>query len=258
MNRITPLHLAIALLLAAAPAFAQGVTEPAPTTQDSLHATTPAPETLPPTATPAPAAPVAPAPPPPVPVRATPQPTRPHVVIPRADGNIRAERDQMKIMADAADGDLLAAKRAGAEARGVVEITKRDIDAIAARIKAAKQAKDDATRQPLEADRKRQEGVRDFFEKLVDAQDAAADEAQARGEFARAAVRTDELELQLVGRSGVSAYDADPALFKLEQQYLEAQKARGAAEEKAANRAQTLSDRRLRLYRAWSDYLTGK
>lgn len=257
MNRITPLHLAIALTLAAAPAFAQGVTEPAPTQQDSLHATTPAPETLPPTATPAPAAPVAPAPPP-VPVRATPQPTRPHVVIPRADGTIRAERDQMKIAADAADADLLAAKRSGAEARGVVEITKRDIDAIAARIKAAKQAKDDATRQPLEADRKRQEGVRDFFEKLVDAQDAAADEAQARGEFARAAIRTGDLELQLVGRSGVSAYDADPALFKLEQQYLEALKARGVAEEKAASRAQTLADRRLRLYRAWSDYLTGK
>ena len=81
---------------------------------------------------------------------------------------------------------------------------------------------------------------------------------QARGEFARASVHACDLELQSIGRAGMAAYDADPAVFLLEQQFLDATKARGSAEEKLASRVQTLTDRRLRLYRAWADYLGGK
>jgi hypothetical protein len=144
------------------------------------------------------------------------------------------------------------------EARGTIDARKKDIEAQGARIKAAKQSRDDVARTAAEGERKRQESVRAYFEHLLDVHEAAIDEAQARGEWARAAIRACDLELQLVGRSGVTANDGDPVLFKLEQQYLDALKARGAAEERYANRAQTLADRRQRLYRAWADWLGGR
>ena len=188
----------------------------------------------------------------------SPTPARPHLVNPRTEGAIRQERDQMSILASAADSDLLEAKKRQVEAKGTVEIKKREIDTISARVKAAKQAKDETTRATFDSERKRQESMRDYFSHALDVCDAAVDEAQARGEFGSAAVRTLDLELQLVGRGGVASFDADPSVFKLEQEYLDAVKLRGSAQEKLANKAQTLADRRLRLYRAWADYLGGK
>jgi len=184
-------------------------------------------------------------------------PARPHVLAPRTEPVLRSDRDQMLVLAQAADADLAAARRARADVRNAIEIKKKDIDALGARLKAAKQAKNDASRATLESERKRQESVRDYFEHLQDVHDAAIDEAQARGDFARAVVRTIGWELQLSGRTGVAANDGDPALYKLEQQYLDALKARGAAEERFASRLQTLGDRKLRLYRAWADWLGG-
>ena len=246
-----------ALLVAASAAHAQGagtgVAAPA-SSADSLHTPAPAPtDAVAPAALP----PATTATTPPA-LAATPMPDRPHVLAIRTQPLIGIERDQMNVLAAAADGDLAAARRARIEAHGLIDIKKKDIDALAARVKAAKQAKDDAARTAADGERKRQESVRSYFEHLQDADDAAIDEAQARGEWARAAIRVCDYELQLVGRSGIASNDGDPLLFKLEQQYLEAVKARGAAEERFANRAQTLADRKLRLYRAWSDWLGGR
>jgi hypothetical protein len=188
----------------------------------------------------------------------SPTPARPHLVMPRTEVVIHAERDQLSILASAADADLLAAKKQRVEDQGTIEIKKREIDTINARVKAAKQAKDDATRNSFEAERKRQESMRDFFTHAQDVSDAAIEEAAARGAYARAGVGADDLELQLVGRAGVASLDADPSIFKLEQLYIETAKQRDAAQEKLASKAQALADRRLRLYRAWADYLGGK
>jgi hypothetical protein len=206
-----------------------------------------------------------PAAPPPAPVTPgsvlgtnSPTPSRPHLVAARAEGTVRGERDQMAQMVSAADSDLLDAKKKQVEARGLVEIKKREIDTINARVKAARQAKDDATRTAFEAERKRQDSMREFFNKALDVADAAIDEAQARGDWARAAVRADDFEVQLSGRAGVASLDADPGLFKLEQQYIDAVQKRGAAQEKLANKVQALAGKQLNLYRGWADYLSGK
>jgi hypothetical protein len=250
--RLVPAAVAAILLFAASSAFAQAApdsaaAQPAPAADSSVA--------LPPTPVPPPVTPLSPTA---ILGPNSPAPSRPHMVSPRGELAIRQERDQMAILSNAADNDLLEAKKREVEAKGTVEIKKREIDTIAARAKAAKQAKDEPTRAAYDAERKRQESMRDYFSHAQDVTEAAIDEAQARGEYARASVRALDLETQLVGRGGVATYDADPGVFKLEQQYLEALKQRGAAQEKYANRLQTLADRKLRLYRGWADYLGGK
>ncbi len=242
--------LALALALAAAPAMAQSPADStAARASDSLG-------TLPPQAvTPPPPAPANPAS---VLGPNSAVPTRPHLVFPRSQAVIGAERDQLLLVANSSDSDQLEAKKRVAGMKDTVEVKKHEIDTLNARAKAAKQAKDDATRTAFETERKRQESMRNFFVREQDVAEAAVDEAEARGEWAKAAGRVCDLELRLVGRAGVAAYDTDPSLFVLEQQYFEAAKARGAAQEKLASRTQTLVDRKLRLYRAWADYLSGK
>lgn len=188
----------------------------------------------------------------------SPRPTRPHQMTPRAEGAIRQELDQHALVISAADADLAAAKKRRAEAKATVEIKKREIDVLEARIKAAKTAKDEPTRQSFEGEKKRQEAMREFFQKTEDVEEAAMDEAKARGDWARAAVRAAQLEMALVGRAGVALNDSDGGLFKQEQQWFEARKVAGAAQEKLANKVQSWMDRKQKLYRAWADFLAGK
>lgn len=257
-SRLMSTILAAAMLLAAASAFAQAT--PDSTAASGAPAATPAepPAALPATPAAAPAAPAVPLSPSSILGPNSPTPSRPHLTSPRAESVIRFERDQMALIYNTADNELLEAKKQQIGAKGTVEIKKREIDTMNARVKAAKQAKDEPTRASFDAERKRQESMRDYFSHAVDAWDAAVDEAQARSDYGHAALRALDLELQLVGKGGVATFDSDPGVFKLEQDYFEACRQRGAAEEKLANRAQTLADRRLKLYKAWADYLGGK
>lgn len=251
------LRLTLALLITAAAAHAQpagtGAVAPA-SMADSLHNAVTAPtDSLVPAAIPSTASPLAPAS-----TVTSPVPSRPHVLAIRTEPVIRGERDRLRELAESADADLVAAKRSLAEARGAIEIKKKDIAALDARIKAAKQARDEPARAAAEGERKRQEAVRGYFEHLQESRDAAIDESQARGDYARAALGACDWELKLAGRSGLAANDGDPALFKLEQQYLDAVKGSARAGERFAARAQTDAERKLRLYRAWADWLGGR
>lgn len=240
--------LALAASLFAASAFAQVDTTAAGIPDSSVA--------LPPTPPPPPAA--TPLSPTAVLGPNSPTPARPHESRPRTEAVIRAEYDQMNAAAALADADLLEAKKKLVEAKSTVEIKKKEIETLNARVKAAKQTKDETTRAAFESERKRQESMRDYFEHAQNVAEAAIDEAAARGAWARAAMRADQAELQLVGRSGIATYDADPSVFKLEQQWFEAAKLRGQTQEKLANKLQTLMDKKLRVYRAWADFLGGK
>ena len=248
---VVALLLLSSVLMVSTCAFAQTGDSLTTTTADSSYALPPTPPApAPMTATPtSPASVLGPN---------SPTPSRPHQAAPRTDAAIRADHEQMAALATAADMDQLESKKRQVEAKSTVEIKKREIDTINARVKAAKQVKDEPTRAAFDAERKRQESMRDFFQHAENVTEAAIDEAQARGEYARAAMRADELELQLIGRAGLANYDSDPSLFKLEQQFFAAVKLRGSAQEKFANKLQTLMDRKLRLYKAWADYLGGK
>ena len=247
-----PLALAAAALLAA-PAFAQEET-PTPAadstaTPAAVDSSVALPSTPPPAPAPAAASALA---------ANSPRPTRPHLMASRADAVSRGELDQFAMMASAAEGDLAAAKKRRGDAKATVEIKKKEIDVLEARSKAAKQAQDEAGRAAFEAEKKRQEAMREYFQKAEDVEEAAMDEAKARGEYARASTRALQLEVQLAGRAGNAVYDSDGGLFKQEQQYFEARKQAGAAQERLANKLQSLMDRKQKLYRAWADFLAGK
>ncbi|MFN8589376.1 MAG: hypothetical protein U0704_16410 [Candidatus Eisenbacteria bacterium] len=247
-----PLALCVAAVLAA-PAFAQEETPvavpdttAAPAAVDSSAAL---PATPPPAAAPAAASALA---------ANSPRPTRPHQMTPRPESVIRGELDQFAMLASAAEGDLAAAKKRRADAKATVEIKKKEIDVLEARIKAAKQAQDDAGRASFEAEKKRQEAMREYFQKTEDVEEAAMDEAKARADWARLSTRALQLEMQLIGRAGLATYDSDGGLFKQEQQFFEARKQAGAGQERVANRVQSYMERKQKLYRAWADYLAGK
>lgn len=188
----------------------------------------------------------------------SPRPSRPHQLFPRTDLAIRGELDQFAMLASAADADLNAAKSRRAQAKTTVDIKKREIETLEARIKVAKKAQDEPTRLSFEAEKKRQESMREYFEKAENVEEAAMDEAKARGEYARASTRALQLERQLIGRAGIPLNDSDGALFKHEQQWFELRKMAASAEERASGKMQGLMDRKTRLYRAWADYLLGK
>lgn len=188
----------------------------------------------------------------------SPRPSRPHQMLPRTEGVVRGELDQFALQASAADAELAAAKQRRLAAKTTVEIKKREIDVLDARVKVAKKAQDEPARLSFEAEAKRHESMRQYFEKGEDAEEAAMDEAKARGLFARASTRALQLERQLIDRAGLPFNDSDGGLFKQEQQYFEARKLAGKAEEQLAVRTQALMDRKLRLYRAWAEYLGGK
>lgn len=188
----------------------------------------------------------------------SPRPVRPHQMTPRTEAAIRQELDQYAVAIAAADVDFAAAKKRRGEAKATVEIKKREIDVIEARVKAAKQAKDEPTRLSFEGEKKRQESMREFFQKTEDVEEAALDEARARSEWARAATRAAQFEMSLIGRAGVAVNDSDGGLFKQEQQWFELRKVAAAAQERHANKIQTWMDRKAKLYRAWADFLSGK
>ncbi|MBK7368924.1 MAG: hypothetical protein IPJ04_13760 [Candidatus Eisenbacteria bacterium] len=188
----------------------------------------------------------------------SPRPVRPHQMTPRTESAIRQELDQYAITIAAADVDFATAKKRRGEAKATVEIKKREIDVMEARVKAAKQAKDEPTRLSFEGEKKRQESMREFFQKTEDVEEAALDEARARSEWARAATRAAQFEMSLIGRAGVAVNDSDGGLFKQEQQWFEARKLAAAAQERHANKVQTWMDRKAKLYRAWADFLAGK
>jgi len=245
-------HTALALLamLLAAPAVARAQAAP-----DSSAQAAPA-------VAPATAAPSTTSPAPPTAVSVlgdqSPVPSRPHLVHVRDEATVRAERDSMAALAARSDRDVLETQKRQVAAKAVVDVKKREIDLLSSKIKSARQAKDDATRQSLEGERKRQEGMREFFEKLQDVADADAGEAAAMLDWAKARVHQCDLELQLVGRADVAAYDADPTVFRTEQEFLSATKARAQAASKLADRVQNTVDKKLRAYAQWADYLAGR
>lgn len=227
------------------------------------------------TATPAPA--VAPAPatpaPSPVPVPApavdpsltrapslagTLAPARPTLVALRSDADVRADMDRARNTLVAADAAMRTAKSRSIEAKTNSEIKKRDIGAIEVRLKAAKQLKADADKADLERARKTENQRRDVFDRLQETWDAEADLAKAQTDWANALMKSCEVELEVVSKAAMASSNTDAALFGAEQRLLEARKLTAAKAEGIAEREQSVADKKLRVYQAWSTLTTGK
>ncbi len=250
-----PAVLMSLLLVTASVAFAQTPATPVPapaSPADSTAQTMPVQKATPPAYIPP--APIEAA----APVTASPAPKRPWLVPARPEVGIRAELDQQHQRLTQSDSDLLEAKKSLISDKATLDVKQHEIDALNDRVKAAKKAKLDADRKTLEAERKRQELMATFFDRVVDLDDATIEDVSARLDHAKASVSALEQELQYALRMAGKNPQADPEMLPLEQKVIQAQKDRASAQEKLAQKDQTLAERRLRVYRAWADYLGGK
>ena len=236
------------LLLAAAAVHAQAPPAPA----DSTALTMPVQKATPPAyIPPAPTETAAP-------VTASPEPKRPWLVPARPEVGIRAELDQQHQRVTQSESDMLEAKKALIGDKATLDVKQHEIEALNERIKAAKKAKLDADRKTLDAERKRQELMATFFDRVVDQDDATIEDVSARLDHAKASVSALEQELQFALRMAGVNPKGDPEMLPLEQKVIQAQKDRASAQEKLAQKDQTLAERRLRVYRAWADHIGGK
>jgi len=189
---------------------------------------------------------------------ASPAPERPDLVDARTEGTVRDERDRMQQYVTLAEGEAASARSRAIQAKATVDIKKTEIITLDQRIKTAKQAKLDAERKSLETEKKRQESMRDFFEHRHAVELARGELSTAQIDYGRAALRACDLELQLIALRSTGVRGDDNAALKLEQQFLESWKVTASAREKVAQREQALADRKLRVYRAWVQFMGGK
>lgn len=189
---------------------------------------------------------------------ASPTPERPDLVDARSESTVREERDRMQQYVTLAEGEAASARSRAIQGKATVDIKKTEIATLDQRIKTAKQAKLDAERKSLEAEKKRQETMRDFFEQRHAVEIARGELSTAQIDYGRAALRACDLELQLIALRAAGVRGDDNAALKLEQQFLESWKVTASAREKVAEREQGLADRKLRVYRAWVQFMGGK
>lgn len=188
----------------------------------------------------------------------SPEPQRPDLIDWRGEETIRDERDRMQRYVDLAEAEAAAARARSIRTKATVDVKKAEISALDQRIKAAKQAKLDAERKSLEAEKKRQELMRDFFDRMLEVESARGDLSTAQIDYGRSLLRSCDLELQLLGTRALGLQADDNAMLKSEQQFLDVWKVTASAREKVAEREQSLADRKLRVYKAWANYLGGR
>ncbi len=188
---------------------------------------------------------------------ASPEPWRPQLVDWRGEDVVRDERDRMQRYADLAEAEIAATRTRAIQAKATVDVKRSEISALDRRIRDAKKAKLDAERKALETEKKRQELMRDYFERTLEVESARGDLATAQMDYGRSLVRVCDLELQMAGLRPQSERGDDAPLLRAEQGYLESWKVTASAREKVAEREQALADRKLRVIKAWLDFEAG-
>jgi hypothetical protein len=144
--------------------------------------------------------------------------------------------------------------------KSMVEVKKRELSTVDARIKLADKQKAEADKTTLTAEKKVGERQKLFLERRAALHGAELDQAKAAKRRAEVAQKALELELQLAGRRSDRARVAttDPTLAlqhdevirELERKTLEAQRQQAEAAKDVAARDQDIAKRRLDLYQA--------
>ncbi len=242
----------------AMPALAQ--TPTAPDTAGITPAPVIAPATPAPTPTPAPVAPTPVAPPS---VTRAPElsstlsPARPQLVTVRTDADVRADMERARNLLVNADASLRTAKSRAIEARTNSEIKKRDIGAIDARLKAAKQLKADADKADLDRTRKVEQQRQAVYDRLEESWNAEAALASAQTDYGNQVLKVAEAELDLIAKASLGA-SGDAAALAAEQRLLQMRRMLADKARSMADREGDVSDKKLRVYQAWITLQTGK
>lgn len=240
----------------AMPALAQAPATPDTTSMPPVAAPETVPQTPPPT--PAPAAPPSqPSATRPPALGSTLAPVRPILATLRTEADVRADMEAARNQLMDADAALRNARAREIEARTNAEIKKRDIGALDARLKAAKQLKQEADKADLERTRKVEQARQSVFERLEEAWKSETELATARQEHANQWLRAAEAELELITKAAQLGAQND-ATFPVEQRLAQMRKLLAARARSVAEREESVQDRRLRAYQAWTSLQTGK
>jgi hypothetical protein len=148
---------------------------------------------------------------------------------------------------------MLKARERSLRWKSQAETQKATIADIGKEIDAAKKEKREADKKGLEAEKKREEQVRDYFLAMERAQQAEGDYHQATVDYALARIAAVELEKQLAERWNATGYGGrlEPGTRDLEKRLLLAVKARDEKMASFASREKTLVDRRLEALNKW-------
>ena len=179
----------------------------------------------------------------------------------RPEAEIQAELDDARRDQRSAEGSVRLAEDLRSRAKARLDINKQDVQSIEARIKLARQEKDEARRVSLEAERARMRRDRELLEKREEMRSTEISTAKDAAELAKASIRALEAELALVGARGawldaVASADSSRALGgpariqEAEKRTLEAQRERWRRTADLASAQAKLTERRLALQKA--------
>lgn len=181
------------------------------------------------------------------------------VVPSRQEGDISRDREDAETAARIADEWIVMAKSRGARAAAQVDVKKSEVENIKARIKAAKEAKNEAEQKDLERQQKDRELEQKRLERIRDMRGAEVDYAQAAKATAQARVQLFSAERGLLDarrameEAGANASSAEQLekflsrkveVGKAETRVLDAVTELAGKREEVAKKAKELADRR--------------
>jgi hypothetical protein len=182
-------------------------------------------------------------------------------VIPaRSVERIRNELESAKAEEREADARISETNSQRERTKAMIEVKKRELSTVDARIKLADKQKAEADKTTLTAEKKIGERQNQFLERREALHGAELDQAKAAKRRADVSQKALELELQLAGRRSdrarvattdpTLALQQDEVIRELERKTLEAQREQAEAAKDVAARDQDIAKRRLDLYQA--------
>jgi hypothetical protein len=193
---------------------------------------------------------------------APPPPSLPaiHVVPARNDEFLRRALEDAEMHEREAEATLSRATEERAQTKARIEVKKRELETIDARIKLAEKEKDEAGKVALKADRRAGEAERRLAERLDAVYESEIELAKKSRDLARADQKAVELELDLAARrremqriartDPAASRRTQQAVVALERKVLEARRDRAGVAQDVAAREQKIAERRLDLLKA--------
>ena len=178
---------------------------------------------------------------------------------PREVDRIEAELGLARADLRAAEAEKTAADERRSRTQGEVEVKKREISTLDARMKLADKTKNESEKASLAAEKRVGEREKALLERRADLHKTEAESADKRRALADASRRALETELKLARRRGERSRvtvvgpqmsHLDQVIRELEGKVLEAQRDRAQATAEVAEKEEQLVERRIAIFRA--------
>lgn len=173
----------------------------------------------------------------------------------RGQNELATEIEASRALRAGAENRMLKARERTVRWKAQVEIQKAREETLKRKIDLAKKEKREGDKRDLEAEKKREEKVRAYYDSMRQAMEAAAEFHKASFEYAQARVSAAELEQRLGERWGAGGYEARIAgdARNMEKRLLESVKERSEKLSDLASREKSLADKRLDVLKQWGE-----